>query len=100
MKFDLLLDIIEKGAGSSDSFESVCTELEKRIYRIKKVSLLKLLVEIGSIPESIDHDSTAEKLFAKAADIVLAQSFREMWVSHSRTCLLGCEILHRIAPNE
>jgi len=37
-----------------------------------------LLEQIGTIPESIEHDSTEEKLFSKASDAVLARSFREI----------------------
>ncbi|MDX1946041.1 MAG: HindIII family type II restriction endonuclease [Pirellulaceae bacterium] len=37
-----------------------------------------LIGEIGAIPESIEHDSSAEKLFAKAADIVLAKCLQEL----------------------
>lgn len=32
--------------------------------------------EIGTIPENIEHDSTEEKLYSKASDIVLARCFR------------------------
>lgn len=31
---------------------------------------------IGTIPENIVHDSTEEKLYSKASDIVLARCFR------------------------
>jgi len=37
-----------------------------------------ILMQIGTIPESIPHDSTEEKLFAKASDAVLARAFREL----------------------
>jgi HindIII restriction endonuclease len=77
MTFAELLEIIEKGSAPG-SFESVCQILEDRIFRIKTPALIKLLLDIGAIPESIYHDSTAEKLFAKAADIILAKSFREL----------------------
>lgn len=39
---------------------------------------LDLVDSIGCIPESIEHDSTAEKLFAKASDAVLSRGFREI----------------------
>jgi hypothetical protein len=78
MTFADLLEIIAQRAASPGAFESVCQELEDRIFRIKTSSLITLIAEIGAIPESIDHDSTAEKLFAKAADIVLAKSLREL----------------------
>lgn len=34
---------------------------------------LDILTQIGTIPEAIEHDSTAEKLFSKVSDAVLAQ---------------------------
>ena len=37
-----------------------------------------LIRQIGVIPESIEHDSTEEKLFSKASDAVLARAFREL----------------------
>lgn len=37
-----------------------------------------ILREIGTIPESIEHDSTEEKLFSKASDAALARAFREI----------------------
>lgn len=40
--------------------------------------LLCLIDGIGSIPESIPHDSTAEKLFSKASDAVLSKGFRTL----------------------
>ena len=38
----------------------------------------KLISQIGTIPESIAHDSTEEKLFAKASDAILSRAFREL----------------------
>ncbi|MDR3278790.1 MAG: HindIII family type II restriction endonuclease [Oscillospiraceae bacterium] len=40
--------------------------------------ILDVIQQIGTIPESIDHDSTEEKLFAKASDAVLSRAFREL----------------------
>lgn len=39
---------------------------------------LDILTQIGTIPEAIEHDSTAEKLFSKVSDAVLARAFREI----------------------
>ncbi len=36
------------------------------------------LRQIGMIPESIEHDSTEEKLFSKASDAMLSRAFREI----------------------
>ncbi|MBQ8401470.1 MAG: HindIII family type II restriction endonuclease [Clostridia bacterium] len=37
-----------------------------------------ILKQIGTIPECIDHDSTQEKLFAKASDSVLSRALMEI----------------------
>ena len=39
---------------------------------------MDILEQIETIPESIGHDTTEEKLFAKASDAVLARAFREI----------------------
>ena len=39
---------------------------------------IDILKQIGTIPESIEHDSTQEKLFSKASDAALARAFREI----------------------
>ena len=39
---------------------------------------LNTLRQIGIIPEFIAHDSTGEKLFSKASDMVLSRAFREL----------------------
>ncbi len=78
MTFAELLNVVTKQEASSVSFVSVCQELEDRIFRVESSALATLIIEIGAIPESIQHDSSAEKLFAKAADIVLAKGLREL----------------------
>lgn len=40
--------------------------------------LIDILKQIGTIPESIEHDSRPEKLFSKASDAALARAFREI----------------------
>ena len=44
----------------------------------KTPDFLDLVDSIGCIPESIGHDSTSEKLFAKVSDAVLSRGFREL----------------------
>ncbi|MGI6004262.1 MAG: HindIII family type II restriction endonuclease [Christensenellales bacterium] len=41
-------------------------------------SFFDTLQQIGTIPESIHHDSSEEKLFSKASDVVLSRAFREV----------------------
>ncbi len=49
---------------------------------IKKIEedtdFLDTIYQIGTIPESIEHDSTEEKLFSKSSDAVLSRAFREI----------------------
>lgn len=78
MTFSELLKLIANAAGSSNSFLSVCQKIEELIFKMDTASLPDLVVEIGSIPESINHDSSSEKMFAKAADIILARCLREL----------------------
>jgi len=79
LSFPKLLETIERlSTKKTSSFEIACQSLEKLIFEMDRDSLENLLLEIGTIPESISHDSTAEKLFAKAADMLLARSFHEL----------------------
>ncbi|NLJ41356.1 MAG: HindIII family type II restriction endonuclease [Clostridiales bacterium] len=43
-----------------------------------KDNFIDIIKQIGTIPESINHDSTEEKLFAKISDAVLSRAFREI----------------------
>jgi type II restriction enzyme len=47
------------------------------------VNFIDILTQIGTIPESIAHDSTEEKLFAKVSDAVLSRAFRELGLKSS-----------------
>lgn len=48
------------------------------IRNISFDDFLAILCEVGTIPERIDHDSTEEKLYSKATDIILSRSFSEL----------------------
>lgn len=63
---------------SSETFENASLALEEYIFAIAKNDFVPLIAEIGAIPESIAHDSTEEKLYAKATDIMLAKCLREL----------------------
>ena len=53
------------------------TERIKIFINEMPVDDFKIVVkQIGTIPEIIEHDSTEEKLYSKASDIVLARCFR------------------------
>ena len=49
--------------------------LEKKFAEITKSELSSSLLECGIIPESLAHDSSEEKLWAKYCDILLAQTW-------------------------
>lgn len=61
---------------ASTNFENAAAQLEERVNADE--DFLETLKQIGTIPESIPHDSTEEKLFSKASDTVLARAFREI----------------------
>ncbi|MBQ7577022.1 MAG: HindIII family type II restriction endonuclease [Synergistaceae bacterium] len=70
---DIIAIINNSGA---KTFDELSNELEICINSDK--DFIDILRQIGIIPESIAHDSTEEKLFAKASDIVLSRAFREL----------------------
>ncbi|GHS89723.1 type-2 restriction enzyme HindIII [Synergistales bacterium] len=72
--FSSLLTEIEKVA--QKDFISATKDLVSYIDNVDGFN--DILEQIGTISESIDHDSTEEKLFAKASDAVLARAFREV----------------------
>ena len=66
---------------SSQNFDIASNNLTEFINKEKK--FIELIKQIGTIPESIPHDSTEEKLFSKASDAVLARAFRELGLKAS-----------------
>ena len=59
---------------ANDGFFNAAEKLERFIS--SSDNFIDILSQIGTIPESIAHDSTEEKLFSKASDSVLARAFR------------------------
>lgn len=59
-------------------FQQASSKLQDTIFNLIKADILKLIVEIGTIPEDIGHDSTEEKLYTKASDILFAKALKEM----------------------
>lgn len=72
--FNDILKIIDSSKGRN--FYDVCGLLEALISSDKNFN--DILRQIGTIPESISHDSAEEKLFSKASDMVLSRAFREL----------------------
>lgn len=61
---------------SIKDFKSATGEIRKYIDEISEKEFKEIVKQIGTIPENIEHDSTEEKLYSKASDIVLARCFR------------------------
>lgn len=74
MGYEEVVDIIY--ALSEKDFTSASGEVVNFIDSYPNFS--EIISQIGTIPESILHDSTEEKLFSKASDAVLARAFREI----------------------
>ncbi len=59
-------------------FQTGSDRLLNMIFNLGREDTLELISQIGAIPEEISHDSTEEKLYTKASDILLAKSLNEM----------------------
>lgn len=78
MTFEELKREIYSCCSSEEKFTNSSTYLQNIIFNISKKDLIPLVIEIGSIPEEIGHDSTEEKLFTKASDIIFAKVLKAM----------------------
>jgi type II restriction enzyme len=77
MNYQSLLQLIDALAnGDGENFVASSEIIQQQIFNLSREHILPLVKEIGTIPEFIPHDSTAEKLYAKTADIVLARCFQ------------------------
>lgn len=74
--FDKLITQIFKS--SQKDFKKATEELRELIDVMDVQAFKGIVKQIGTIPESIEHDSTEEKLYSKVSDIVLARCFREL----------------------
>ena len=84
MRFSELRVLIKTEAeNKTRSFDESTDVLKEKIFGINSTDLKTLITEVGVIPEDIEHDSTEEKLFSKATDIVLAKTFQELGLSSS-----------------
>lgn len=82
MNFEELRHLIRHESINADtSFDGSGTIIQQKIFALDKKALKPLLYDIGTIPEDIGHDSSEEKLYAKAADIVLAKTFHELGIN-------------------
>lgn len=74
--FDNLVNLIH--VSSKSGFKNATCEVRQFIDELSLDSFKVIVKNIGTIPENIEHDSTEEKLYSKASDIVLARCFREL----------------------
>lgn len=65
-----------KSVSVTDDFKSATDKIRNYIDSISVDDFKSIVREIETIPENIEHDSTEEKLYSKASDIVLARCFR------------------------
>lgn len=47
-----------------ENFVASSNNIQEKIFNLSRESILPLVTEIGTIPEFISYDSTAEKLYA------------------------------------
>lgn len=59
-------------------FSEATERIRRCIDTMDRPSLIVIVNEIGAIPECIEASSSAEKLFSKASDCVLARCFTEL----------------------
>lgn len=77
MNYQTLIKLVNTLANDDgENFVASSDNIQEKIFNLSRESILPLVKEIGTIPEFIPHDSTAEKLYAKTADIVLARCFQ------------------------
>lgn len=72
--FDQLIERIKEV--SAKDFKVATEEIRGFIDKMSENEFKCIVKDIGTIPENIEHDSTEEKLYSKASDIVLARCFR------------------------
>lgn len=72
--FEQLVKKINELSGTE--FKSATKSIREFIDEISEDEFKLIVKQIGTIPENIEHDSTEEKLYSKASDIVLARCFR------------------------
>ncbi|MBR6192747.1 MAG: HindIII family type II restriction endonuclease [Treponema sp.] len=78
MKFETLCEKVFNLCKNKSDNKLHSESLEKEIFNLPVKEFMPLVIEAGSIPESIPHDSSEEKLFTKATEIILAKSFQEL----------------------
>lgn len=60
------------------SFEEKSNYMKNYVEDISFDDFIDIIINIGVIPESVKHDSTEEKFYAKVSDIILSRAFSEL----------------------
>lgn len=75
--FSMLLQRLAYVAENME-FIPASAELNKFVDDLNQDNFFAILEQIGIIPESINHDSSEEKLFSKVSDAILSRALREI----------------------
>lgn len=74
--FEKLVELIN--SIKCKDFKEATSQVRKYIDELPTAAFKEIVKNIGTIPENIDYDSSEEKLYSKASDIILARCFREL----------------------
>ncbi|MDR0977420.1 MAG: HindIII family type II restriction endonuclease [Endomicrobium sp.] len=83
MNFFELKKLITELSGINSNFLESSAIFQEKLFRLNRMEFILLLKEIGTIPESIVHDSREEKLYSKVTDILLARALQEFGIKTS-----------------
>ncbi len=63
---------------TTKKFSEASDEIKRYVNDLDRQTVVDIVKEIGTIPECIEASSSAEKLFSKASDCILARCFSEL----------------------
>ena len=75
--FELFIKNINE-LSNTRNFQDATKILTEQVSNLNRQSVINIVREIGTIPESIEASSTEEKLYSKASDIILSRCFNEL----------------------
>ena len=79
MGFNDFIETIIK-LSSAKKFAEATEQVKTYVETLNTQSLIEIVKEIGTIPECIEASSSAEKLFSKASDCILACCFSKLGI--------------------
>ena len=79
MGFNHFIETINK-LSSFKKFTEATEQVKNYVDNLNTQSLIEIVKEIGTIPECIEASSSAEKLFSKASDCILACCFSKLGI--------------------